>query len=95
MSFTHPTIALLIVWVIVLGFDVVGSTVVAGRTMRAIEECRDEYWLVPIGAEAFSVPSAYWPDGPKEVFPEEFRRAFFQRYRHTETTPYFDVWECR
>jgi hypothetical protein len=64
-------------------------------TMRAMEECRVEYWLIPIGADAFLVPSAYWPDGPRYVFPDEFRQAFFRSYERTGQTRNFTVWECK
>ena len=64
-------------------------------TTRTIDECRVEYWLIPIGADAFAVPSAYWPNGPHDVFPDEFRRAFLRSYRQTGETQYFTVWECK
>jgi hypothetical protein len=63
-------------------------------TLRAMDECRVEYWLIPIGADAFAVPSAYWPDGPMYVFPDEFRQAFFRRYARTGQTANFTVWQC-
>jgi len=63
-------------------------------TVHAMDECRAEYWLIPIGADAFAVPSAYWPDGPRYVFPDELRQAFFRRYERTGQTANFTVWEC-
>ena len=71
------------------GLDVPASTI------HAIDQCQIDYWLLPTGADPFVVPSAYWPDGPREVFPEEFRRVFFRRYAPTGRTLYFDVWECQ
>ena len=64
-------------------------------TYQAMDTCRAEYWLIPTGAEPFSVPSAYTPLGPPDVFPEAFRRAFQQRYVLTSRTAFFDVWRCR
>jgi hypothetical protein len=68
---------------------------VPASTIRALTDCDVEYWLIPRGAQAFDVPSAYWPDGPEKVFPESFRQAFFRSYQRTASTRYFDVWECR
>jgi hypothetical protein len=64
-------------------------------TIRAIDGCRVELWLIPQGAEAFAVPSAYAPDGLAEVFSEAFRRAFFTRHVRIGEAGGFDVWECR
>jgi hypothetical protein len=64
-------------------------------TIQAIEECRIEFWLIPPGAAPFAVPSAYFPNGPHDVFPEEFRATFLSRYERTGSSGQFDVWECR
>jgi hypothetical protein len=64
-------------------------------TIRALLECRVEFWLIPRGAEPFVVPNAYAPQGPAEVFPTEFRDAFLGRYERTGEAGRFDVWECR
>jgi hypothetical protein len=64
-------------------------------TIRILEDCRLDYWLLPTGADAFAVPSAYWPNGPQFVFPEEFRQAFFRHYERTGATRNFTVWTCR
>ena len=71
------------------GLDVPASTI------RALTDCATDYWLIPRGAEAFDVPSAYSPDGPPTVFPERFRQAFFRSYERTGSTRYFDVWACK
>ena len=68
---------------------------IPAATMRAIDGCRFDYWLIPRAMEPFDVPSAYQPIGPAEVFPEEFRSAFKQRYARVGHTALFDVWECR
>jgi 4-amino-4-deoxy-L-arabinose transferase-like glycosyltransferase len=64
-------------------------------TLRAIEECRIHYWLIPAGGDPFVVPSAYFPKGPQGVFPNDFRAAFLSRYSRTSRIALFDVWECR
>lgn len=64
-------------------------------TLRAILDCRVEFWLIPRGPEPFAVPSAYAPQGPADVFPPEFRDAFLGRYERAGEAGSFDVWECR
>jgi hypothetical protein len=64
-------------------------------TIRAIDSCRFDYWLIPRTLEPFDVPSAYQPIGPSDVFPEEFRSIFKRRYARVGHTALFDVWECR
>jgi hypothetical protein len=64
-------------------------------TIRAIRECRFDYWLIPSGGEPFVVPSAYWPEGPQDVFPDNFRQAFVESYEPTGRTLNFTVWSCK
>lgn len=59
----------------------------------ALVTCRAEYILVPGGASPFAVQSAYYPDGPRDVFPPEFRQEFQRRYRRIRSDV-FDVWAC-
>jgi hypothetical protein len=68
---------------------------IPAATIRAIDGCRVDYWLIPRALEPFAVPSAYQPIGPADVFPEEFRAAFKRRYARVGHTALFDVWECR
>jgi hypothetical protein len=63
-------------------------------TRRAMDTCRIEYWLIPSGGEPFLVPGAYQPDGPREVFPPDFRAAFLARYERGGSTGQFDIWRC-
>ena len=62
-------------------------------TRLALVQCRAQYMLVPPGATAFNVQSAYYPDGPRDVFPEEFRSEFLRRYRRIGSDV-FDIWRC-
>jgi hypothetical protein len=64
-------------------------------TLRRLEECRVDLWLIPTGGEPFSVPSAYRPDALESVFPDEFRAAFHRNYQPRGETENFSVWECR
>lgn len=63
-------------------------------TLQALDTCRIEYMLIPTGADPFVVPSAYFPHGPADVFPEAFRATFHRRYRRITSGELFDVWEC-
>ena len=63
-------------------------------TVLALSSCRAEYFLVPPGGTPFSVQSAYYPDGPRDVFPEVFRSEFRKRYRLIRSDV-FGVWQCR
>jgi hypothetical protein len=62
-------------------------------TRLALVQCRAQYMLLPPGATAFNVQSAYYPDGPRDVFPEEFRSEFLRRYRRIGSDV-FDIWRC-
>ena len=62
-------------------------------TILALTTCRAEFVLVPPGTP-FHVQSAYYPDGPRDVFPEVFRAEFRKRYRFIRTDV-FEVWQCR
>jgi hypothetical protein len=64
-------------------------------TIKAIDSCLIDVWLIPRGAEPFDVPSAYSPRGPRDVFPQSFRSMFLTRYIRTSRTSNFDVWTCR
>ncbi len=68
---------------------------VPASTLDVIRSCQIEYWLVPQDAEPFAVPSAYFPNGPRDVFSETFRQVFASSYQRTGSTRFFDVWECR
>ena len=68
---------------------------IPAATIRAIDDCRFDYWLLPDDAQPFDVPSAYQPLGPESVFSAQFRLAFLRRYVRVSRTALFDVWECR
>ena len=68
---------------------------IPAATIRAIDDCRFDYWLLPDDAQPFDVPSAYQPLGPESVFSSQFRLAFLRRYVRVNRTALFDVWECR
>jgi hypothetical protein len=66
-------------------------------TFEVIATCGIPVWLIPsaLDEQVFAVPSAYAPNGPDQVFPDEFRALFLERYVRTSSTGLFDVWTCR
>ena len=64
-------------------------------TVRAIAECHVDTWLFAKSAEPFSARNKYPSSGYAPLFPDEFRRAFFNAYEHVSDTQYFQVWSCR
>jgi hypothetical protein len=68
---------------------------IPAATIKAIDDCRFDYWLLPREAPPFDVPSAYQPLGPPQVFSDQFRSAFIRRHVRIGHTTLFDIWECR
>jgi hypothetical protein len=64
-------------------------------TLRRLRDCHVDIWLVPRQGEPFAVPNVYFADERVDVFPLEFREIFQQRYEHTGSTEFFDIWRCR
>lgn len=63
-------------------------------TLRSFENCAVDIWLIPRTGTPFEVPSAYFPRGPREVFPESLGRTFLSHYVRSGNTGSFDVWLC-
>ena len=63
-------------------------------TLRAVEECEVDIWLIAKGGEPFSIRNRYPATGYAPIFDPQFRLAFLNTYRRTSATQYFDVWEC-
>jgi len=61
--------------------------------LAALRACVVEAWIVPRGAPPFVLPNAYPILG--DVFPDEFRRIFEERYRLETYGQWFDVYRCR
>jgi hypothetical protein len=68
---------------------------IPAATIEALRRCRVNYWLVPRDETPFTAVNMYNAVYLKPLFPDEFRRAFFETHDRVETTTYFDVWECR
>ncbi|HUH86140.1 MAG TPA: glycosyltransferase family 87 protein, partial [Stellaceae bacterium] len=63
----------------------------SARWIPDLVSCRLGHWLLPKGEQPFAVPSYY---DNKPVFSADFRHAFLENYRRTESSGYFDVWTC-
>jgi hypothetical protein len=65
-----------------------------GATLRAIEDCRVNIWLIVKGGQPFLIRNRYPATGYVPIFDTRFRLAFLKTYRRTSSTQFFDVWEC-
>ena len=63
-------------------------------TVNALRSCTVTYWLIPKHGEPFSAVNRYPMARQRALFGSDFRRAFFDSYRRSESTDYFDVWAC-
>lgn len=63
-------------------------------TIRAIEDCRIDIWLIASGGEPFSIRNRYPVTGLAPLFDPQFRLAFLRTYRRESSTQFFDVWVC-
>ena len=63
-------------------------------TLNALRSCTVNYWLIPKHGEPFSAINRYPMTEGRAIFGSDFRRAFFDSYRRSESTEYFDVWAC-
>jgi hypothetical protein len=65
-------------------------------TVRALASCVVDLWLIPKGDIPFALDNTFVTASiPRQpLFPPAFRDAFAGHYSKTESTAYFDVWEC-
>jgi len=64
-------------------------------SVRALDECRVRYWLIPKGEQPFAARNLYAAVFARPLYPPQFLDRFHHRYARTGATAYFDVWECR
>jgi hypothetical protein len=63
-------------------------------TVAALRSCAADYWLIPKGGDPFGTRNRYAGLRARALFPQEFRRAFFESYRHEGSTRFYDIWVC-
>jgi len=63
-------------------------------TIDAVRDCRVHYWLTPKNERPFSGLNGYPSVLMKPLYSRPFLDTFFDSYRRTETTAYYDVWTC-
>ena len=61
--------------------------------LAALRACAVDAWIVPAGTPPFGLPNAYPIAG--DVFPDDFRQTFAERYTLETSGQWFDVWRCR
>ncbi len=64
-------------------------------TVNVLRSCVATYWLIPKNGDPFSATNRYPMTQGRTLFSNDFRRAFFETYKRTGSTEYFDVWKCR
>ena len=63
-------------------------------TIRAVADCRVNYWLIPRGEAPFSGRNGYASVLAQPLYPDEFRRVFEQAHSIVGATRYYDIWQC-
>jgi hypothetical protein len=58
----------------------------------SVRSCAFQVWLIPAASPPFELPNAYAPT--EQVFPEELRQVFRDRYQIVDSRKWFDVWRC-
>lgn len=70
-----------------------GGVAMSPATLRYIETCGTQVWLIPKGDAPFTATNTYY-DSYHPAFEEPFRRAFLAHYRKTGSGERFDIWSC-
>ena len=70
-----------------------GGVDIPDSTIRYIEACGTQVWLIPSGRQPFSAANTYY-DKYHSGFDEKFRQAFLSHYAKSASGKLFDVWTC-
>ena len=62
-------------------------------TLAALRSCQTKIWLIPKGEPPFQLSSYYPPS--KQLFNDEFKTVFLDKYERREQTNYYDLWFCK
>lgn len=69
-----------------------GLTIPA-QTLEELDLCRPKLWLIPKGAVPFEIGSYYPPN--VQLFDDNFKTIFRNKYEFRGQTEYFDLWFCK
>ncbi|MEO5359445.1 MAG: hypothetical protein H7843_03230 [Nitrospirota bacterium] len=72
--------------------NVLSGISIPEAAIRSISDCRTGMWVMPRGAQAFSMNGYDKSSGG--LFTSTFQSTFIQRYKIVSSTRHFDVWSC-
>ncbi|MBV8906236.1 MAG: hypothetical protein JOZ22_21575 [Acidobacteriia bacterium] len=70
-----------------------GGVGIPDATVRYIEDCQTQIWLIPKRQSPFTATNPYY-SSYHPAFDERFRRAFLAHYNKIDSGELFDVWSC-
>ncbi len=70
-----------------------GINQIPSETLAALRACQIQLWLIPKGEKPFQLASYYPPN--KQVFTDEFKSIFLEKYEPIKQTKYYDLWSCK
>lgn len=80
--------------VVMFEMQVSGLNTVSSGTIRALQTCQTELWLLPkITETPFDLKNFYPPH--EVVFSEEFKNNFLQYYQRSNDSEYYELWTCK
>ena len=71
-----------------------GGVAIPEATIRDLDFCKTESWLIPHGDEPFSAQNSYF-ETPHPAFDDSFRTAFRKNYHKVTTGVLYDTWSCK
>jgi len=80
--------------VIMFEMQVSGVKTVSDATIKALQTCQTQIWLLPnVTKTPFDFKNFYPPHDL--VFPEEFRHVFLQTYQPIGESEFYELWACK
>lgn len=77
--------------VALMDYDAAGMAL-PDATIAALESCVTEVWILPATGAPFSMTN-YYATG-RNIFGDQFARAFSENYELVESTAHYAVWKC-
>ncbi len=63
------------------------------KAMEFLRDCRVKVFLIPKGGPPFQINNFFNPQ--EELFSEEFKKTFYQKYTLKESSQFYDIWACK